>query len=635
MAIIQRLRHFGDPPGPPASLGQPGQMAISIPSTGLAQLYIANNAGSWESFLDMWRNQPMGLAGLEASGKLLAAVIPQATEGAMGGAMIATQAEVNGELEDTKIVTAAKMAAYIAAQGVVVVPATETIEGIARYATQTEVDAGVLTTTTVRPSTLKPLADRVTTAEGDITELFGRMVDAETALTSLDGRLDTAETNIAANTASIATNTADITALDARLDTAETNITALQAKTNTATTAVEGIARLATQAEVNAGTAGALIVTPETLAARLTGFTMPDATEVVKGIAEIATTAEVTTGTDDARIITPLKLAQRIAAIPAVPTATETVAGIAEIATQSEVNAGADDARIITPAKLKTFSGIIGGQVTIGGGAASASIQSKSTAGSVEFQWDNGTRVYKAWLTAGSSIWTLRDQTAGVDRIKLDSSGNIAVGPNASAASGALLTVTNPAGYTQLSVVAGGTDQQARVDIVNSTRYWTIFSQANALHFYDITGGRERGSVDLNGVWKLSGAGTPANYAFLNVYGDQGCQINVETTGAFVAGVMFKNGTANVWTLQNGGDGAFRLYRGGTQIIGADSSSDVYFANSGYFVGAVAAPGGLIGGEGSAGRLKCYNTANYVTFQWTGTQLLARIDNGGAVVALN
>ncbi len=73
---------------------------------------------------------------------------------------------------------------------------------------------------------------------------------------------------------------------------------------------------------------------------------VPQATETVQGIAELATQAEVDAGTDDERIVTPLKLAT----FPAVNQATETVLGVVELATQVEVDAGTDPDRVITPA---------------------------------------------------------------------------------------------------------------------------------------------------------------------------------------------------------------------------------------------------------------------------------------------
>lgn len=74
-----------------------------------------------------------------------------------------------------------------------------------------------------------------------------------------------------------------------------------------ATTTVLGVIRLATQAEVNAGTVTNAAVVPSTLVAYIDQRV---ATETITGVAEIATTAEVTTGTDDSRIVTPLKLKQ-------------------------------------------------------------------------------------------------------------------------------------------------------------------------------------------------------------------------------------------------------------------------------------------------------------------------------------
>lgn len=114
---------------------------------------------------------------------------------------------------------------------------------------------------------------------------------------------------------------------------------------------IAGIAELATQTEVNAGTDTERIVTPATLAGRT-------ATETRAGIAEIATQTETNTGTDDARIVTSAKLAGR--------TATDTRAGIVELATQSETDIGTDTTRVITPATLANYSGLGGG----GGGPA-------------------------------------------------------------------------------------------------------------------------------------------------------------------------------------------------------------------------------------------------------------------------
>lgn len=82
-------------------------------------------------------------------------------------------------------------------------------------------------------------------------------------------------------------------------------------------------------------------------------FLYPPATEVTQGVAEIATQAEVDAGTDDARIVTPKKLAAIVSAIVGgFTTATEEAEGVIELATQAEVDAGADDARAVTALKL-------------------------------------------------------------------------------------------------------------------------------------------------------------------------------------------------------------------------------------------------------------------------------------------
>lgn len=99
------------------------------------------------------------------------------------------------------------------------------------------------------------------------------------------------------------------------------------------------------------------VVTPGTRVTLYVDGTLDDvvstnpaqATETVAGIAEIADQAEVDAGTDDERFVTPLKLA----AFPAVNTATEDIEGVAEIATQVETDAGILDDKIVSPLKLE------------------------------------------------------------------------------------------------------------------------------------------------------------------------------------------------------------------------------------------------------------------------------------------
>lgn len=75
---------------------------------------------------------------------------------------------------------------------------------------------------------------------------------------------------------------------------------------------------------------------------------LPGASETVAGIARVATQAEVTAGAADNLIVTPKKLAERLK----YPAASETVAGIIRIATQTEANALTNALTSITPKSL-------------------------------------------------------------------------------------------------------------------------------------------------------------------------------------------------------------------------------------------------------------------------------------------
>ncbi len=108
-----------------------------------------------------------------------------------------------------------------------------------------------------------------------------------------------------------------------------------------ATETVQGIAELATQAEVDAGTDDERIVTPLKLA-NTTG--LPQATETTLGAVELATQAEVDAGTDPDRVITPATYEGR--------KSSEVLSGHIELATQAEVDAGTDTERAVTPATL-------------------------------------------------------------------------------------------------------------------------------------------------------------------------------------------------------------------------------------------------------------------------------------------
>jgi hypothetical protein len=110
-----------------------------------------------------------------------------------------------------------------------------------------------------------------------------------------------------------------------------------------ATEEVQGVAEIATQAEVDAGTDDERFVTP----LKLTAFpAVNQATEDIAGVAEIATQAETDDGSLDDKIVSPLKLEGRAA--------TESLTGLSAIADQTEVDAGTNDTKFVTPLKLAT-----------------------------------------------------------------------------------------------------------------------------------------------------------------------------------------------------------------------------------------------------------------------------------------
>uniref|UniRef100_UPI002ED58A47 phage tail protein n=1 Tax=Candidatus Sororendozoicomonas aggregata TaxID=3073239 RepID=UPI002ED58A47 len=134
-----------------------------------------------------------------------------------------------------------------------------------------------------------------------------------------------------------------------RMVTAKTLTSRLASFTRNATESVKGFVEIATQSEVDSGTDHQRTVTPKTLKSRLASFAR-GATESVKGFVEIATQSEVDSGTDHQRTVTPKTLKSRLASFAR--GATESVKGFVEIATQTEVNTGTDDSRAVTPKKL-------------------------------------------------------------------------------------------------------------------------------------------------------------------------------------------------------------------------------------------------------------------------------------------
>ena len=122
-----------------------------------------------------------------------------------------------------------------------------------------------------------------------------------------------------------------------------------------ATTTAEGVARLATIAEVLKGTDDSTIVTPETLQAKINDIPeIPDATEDIKGKVELISQGEARTATDLTRAVTIGRLLDALQKGSAFQ-ATEANRGVASVATLSDVNGGSNDTDMITALKLNQW----------------------------------------------------------------------------------------------------------------------------------------------------------------------------------------------------------------------------------------------------------------------------------------
>ncbi|QPI13954.1 hypothetical protein MYO4S_00198 [Serratia phage 4S] len=110
---------------------------------------------------------------------------------------------------------------------------------------------------------------------------------------------------------------------------------------------VRGVAFIATDADITAGTDNSKIVTPAKLKGALS---RPDATTTVKGIVRLATDAEATAMT----LVGPAAITcSTLGAAFKNHRATESVVGTSQIASQAQAIAGTDNTTIMTPQKVK------------------------------------------------------------------------------------------------------------------------------------------------------------------------------------------------------------------------------------------------------------------------------------------
>lgn len=195
--------------------------------------------------------------------------VADATEAQKGIAQIATSQEVTVGEDNTKFVTPAKLAAYIANK----VTGLWKDKGLINCSENPLYSAGVV-------------GDAYTiSGAGQIGGIQGQFVSVRDVLYCRANNIGGSEASVG------------------------NSWTIIQANLELATELIPGYLKLATQVEASEGINNSSAITPLKLK---TYFDNRNASEDVKGIAEIATQAEANTGVDDVRIITPLKLQVRL-----------------------------------------------------------------------------------------------------------------------------------------------------------------------------------------------------------------------------------------------------------------------------------------------------------------------------------
>lgn len=256
--------------------------------------------------------------------------INSASQTNQGIAEIATQTEVNTGTDTVRYITPATLNQKTS---------TETRRGVIEIATQAEVDAGSDNTRAITPLRMVSY----------VASQIGTIPGAPPATTTQRG------------IAELATNLEVQTGTDT-----ERIVTPSGLNSRTATETSRGLIGIATQAEVNTGTDNTKAVTPlkldvvvDNTVTNLQNYVqtyvsdpgnLPNATTTTRGIAELATASEVLIGTDTEKIVTPSGLVGI--------TATETRRGFIEIATQTESNSLSDTTRAVTPGTIPIASTI-------------------------------------------------------------------------------------------------------------------------------------------------------------------------------------------------------------------------------------------------------------------------------------
>lgn len=385
----------------------------------------------------------------------------------------------------------------------------------------------------------------------------------------------------------LATN---IAALDTRIDALETEIGALTiADIAGLQTALDG-----KEPSITGGT------TSQFWRGDKTWQALPLASTAAPGLAEIASTIEAEAATDDTRFLTPYKANQFLVANgPALfvgKTGTQQMAGPLGIGRAPAAGVTLDVAGTLR---------------------ASPSISINGPGDTVVFYTtDEVVRASTGWAPA-SGIWYLNYFTAAGayqrTPIMVTANTTTLVGMGTSAH---VIVSTGDGNWPLLNIegpaAAGG---GAILGLSASGKTWHVRNVNGDLLFYDTNNNRNTLNLDAGGTVHV-GARSDGTAA-------------LRVTATTSAASLYLKNNAYEWNWSTYNDGTCYLSKPGVGVLGVGWDGSVAIPNGPLYAG-----GGLMGGEGNAGRLKMYNTGNYITFQWNGSQVLARIDNGAAVVLL-
>ena len=177
---------------------------------------------------------------------------------------------------------------------------TSSFSGVVRYANDVQASAGTAEDVVVNPKQVKAAIDAIPYATSGVDGLIQISTSSEviagtnntTAITPADLKQEVDTVGVTVNTPLTVTETNRVFDLDITY----------------ATDTAEGVVRLATGAELTAGTSTTVAITPANLETRLGGLDIVDGSTTVKGLVRFATDSETSAGTESDAAVTPVSL---------------------------------------------------------------------------------------------------------------------------------------------------------------------------------------------------------------------------------------------------------------------------------------------------------------------------------------